>query len=241
MMKIAICDNEIAFQHTLQKHIKQYMTQKHIAYEMNLFSAGEELISLGNNLLHYDIIFLDVNMRAIDGIETAEIIRKYNKDVFLVFVTAHISYSLEGYRVNATRYLLKDNYNFKEAISECLNTIIQKISTTKVKLSFDFTEGARLISVENIIFIESHLHKSKFHVSENNPTTYSMYIKLNQLEDKLAHHNFLRIHQSYLVNMKYIAEIKNYTVILYTGMELPIPKPKYRSIKSKFIAYKGEF
>lgn len=241
MIKIAICDDEKFFQHTLQAHIEQYMLAKHLAYEMNLFSSGEEMILVGNDLLLYDIIFLDVNMGKMDGIETAKVIRKYNKNAFLVFVTAHISYSLEGYKVSAIRYLLKDNHSFEDAIIECLNTIIHAISITKVKLNFDFIEGTQLVCVENIIFIESRLHKSEFHVLEDTTKKYSMYTTLNQLEEKLKHHNFLRIHQSYLINMKYMSQIINYKAILSTGIELPIPKPKYRNIKDQFIAYKGEF
>lgn len=241
MIRICICDDENFFQQNLRKQIEHYMEQKHLSYEIDLFSSGEEIIILGNNLLNYDIFFLDVNMDEIDGIETAKIIRTYNKNTFLVFVTAHISYSLEGYKVNAIRYLLKDNYNFKDAITECLNTIIQELSTVKIKLKFDFIEGAQLVCVENIIFVESRLHKIEFHIPNNNPKKCSMYMTLNQLEEKLKYHNFLRIHQSYLVNMTYITKMTNYKAVLSTGLELPIPKSKYKTTKNKFISYKGEF
>ena len=241
MIRICICDDENFFQLNLREHIELYMLQKQLPFKVELFSSGEELILLGNNLLQYDIIFLDINMNEIDGIETAKIIRTYNKNVFLVFVTAHISYSLEGYKVNAKRYLLKDNHNFREAIIECLNTIILEISTLKLKLDFNFIEGKQLVCTENITFIESHLHKSVFHISKNTSIKRTLYMKLDNIEEKLTAYNFLRIHKSYLVNMKYISQITNYKAILSTDVILPVPKANYRAIKDRFIAYKGDF
>jgi len=241
MIRIGICDDENFFQHNLREHIEKYMIQKKLSYEINLFSSGEEIILLNNDLLQYDIIFLDINMNELNGIETAKIIRKYNKSIFLVFITAHISHSLEGYKVNAIRYLLKDNHTFKESIIECLDTIIKEMSSLKVKINFNFIEGLKALHVEDIIFIESHLHKSEFYTVKNDSAKHTLRMKLDELEEKLTAHNFLRIHQSYLVNMKYITQITNYKAILSTNIELPIPKINYRNVKKQFISHKGEF
>ena len=82
-----------------------------------------ELIELGIELNQYKIIFLDINMDEMDGILTAKKIREQNSEIFLVFVTAFVNYSLEGYKVDAVRYLLKNNVNMQESIAECMDAI----------------------------------------------------------------------------------------------------------------------
>ena len=94
--------------------------------EIDEFESGNEFINLGINMTKYDIVFLDINMDEIDGIETAQEIRKVSNDIFIVFVTAFISYAVEGYSVNAIRYILKNNENFAELIFECIDAISKK-------------------------------------------------------------------------------------------------------------------
>lgn len=240
MIQIAVCDDEKHFQHSVKEIISLYMCNKELEYNIDTFSSGKQLISLKNEERQYDIIFLDIYMDEIDGIETAKIIRESNKNVFLVFVTAHLDYSLEGYKVNAIRYLLKDNANFQDAIYECLDAIIQERNSNKVNLKFDFIEGYLSVQVDNIIFIESHLHKVKFTILRDKICKYTMYSTLNQVEEMLANYSFIRVHQSYLVNLKYITRVLNYRALITTGLEVPIPKPRYRAVKNSFIAYKGE-
>ena len=85
------------------------------------FESGKDFISLGINLAKYDIVFLDVNMDELDGMETAQKIRKVSNDVFIVFVTAFITCAPQGYSVGAIRYILKNNVNFPELIFECMD------------------------------------------------------------------------------------------------------------------------
>ena len=111
------------------------MKEKEISCEIDTFSSGKELLELGIELIQYDIIFLDINMDEIDGIVTAQKIREYSSEIFIVFVTAYINYSLEGYKVDAARYLLKNNTNFEESIYECMDSILHKMNFVSVKKS----------------------------------------------------------------------------------------------------------
>ena len=94
-----------------------------------------------------------MNMEEIDGIETAREIRKITKDVYIVFVTAFITYAPEGYKVDAVRYLLKDDESLEKAVNECLDTILQKMVLEENKMIFEFKEGKRKICLENIVYI----------------------------------------------------------------------------------------
>lgn len=127
MLRIAICDDEKLFRENIKKYVLKYLSEKDISSEIDMFNSGKELLGLGTDLLGYNIIFLDINMDEIDGIMTAHKIREYSMDIYIVFVTAYVKYSLEGYKVDATRYLLKNTINFDESIYECMDTILHCI------------------------------------------------------------------------------------------------------------------
>ncbi len=218
----------------------QYLEERHIDFEIELFSSGREFVELGVEMLQYQIIFLDINMKQMDGIETAKNVRAYTEESFVVFVTAYIDYSLEGYQVGASRYILKNNLNFREQIYECMDAITKKMKCFLTRKIFRFQEGEKKIRIENILYIESKLHKLEFNILEHGLATYTMYGTLNELENELEEYPFLRIHQSFLVNLKYIKCVTGYKVVLSNGQELTVPRARYKTVKDTFIAYKGE-
>ncbi len=240
MFRIAICDDENLFAEELKELISGYMTEKGLVFEIDTYSSGEALVELGIEVVKYTAIFLDINMEKIDGIKAAEKIREVSREVFIVFVTAYVTYSLEGYRLDAVRYLLKSNVNFPSTVKECMDAIMDKLNYSVTKRKFDFKEGKKEISLERLLYIESNLHKLEFHVMEDDMKIYTMYETLNALEDELAVNDFIRIHQSYLVNIKYIKNVVRYKVILTNGVELIIPKARYTYVKEQFISYQGE-
>ena len=141
MFKIAICDDENLFTEELKELISGYMMEKGLAFEIDIYSSGEALIELGIEVVRYTIVFLDINMEKVDGIKTAEMIRKVSREVFIVFVTAYVDYSLEGYRLDVVRYLLKGNVNFQSKVNECMDAIIDKMNYSVTKREFDFKES----------------------------------------------------------------------------------------------------
>lgn len=240
MFKIAICDDENLFTEELKELISGYMMEKDFIFEIDTYNSGEALVKLGVGVVRYAIVFLDINMEKIDGIKTAEMIRKVSREVFIVFVTAYVDYSLEGYRLDVVRYLLKGNANFQSNVNECMDAIIDKMNYSVIKRKFDFKEGRKEIMLDRLLYIESNLHRLEFHVMEDDETVYTMYEILNVMDDMLLENGFIRTHQSYLVNVKCIENVVRYKVILTNGVELSIPKVRYTEVKKKFIAYLGE-
>ncbi len=240
MFRIAICDDEILFTEELKELLSDYMMEKGLVFEIDTYSSGEALIELGIEVVKYNVLFLDIYMAKINGIMTAEKIRKVSREVFIVFVTAYVDYSLEGYRLDVVRYLLKGNVNFQSKVNECMDAIMDRMNYSVIKINFDFKEGKKELSLERLLYIESNLHKLKFHVMEDTMKVYTMYDTLNMLEDRLSKKDFIRIHQSYLVNIKHIKNVVRYKVILTNGLELSIPKVRYTEVRKKFIVCQGE-
>ncbi len=235
MLQIAICDDEQFYRDKIKSLVNQYMRKNELIYDIHVFLSGKEFLEQCVNSVKYDIVFLDINMEETDGIQTAERIRSFHSDTYIVFVTAYIDYALEGYKVNAVRYLMKNN--LESALEECMRAILQKMQVAWV--SFIFLEGEKRLYTDNILYVESRGHKSIFHYMGAGETMYQIYDKLDTIEKNLVKHGFLRIHKSYLVNMKHIRRISNYTAVLDTGEELPVPRPRFQKARELFVDYKG--
>lgn len=104
---------------------------------------------------------------------------------------------------------------------------------------FFFYGGGKRLFTDNLIYVESRKHKSVFYYQEEELTRYQIYEKLDEIEKTLKDFSFLRIHKSYLVNMRHIRKINNYIAELSTGEELPIPRIRYQKVKKEFVEYKG--
>ena len=239
MINIAICDDNRSFLRILKKHIEEFFSQKDLGCTVKSFTSGKELTYLGTDISSFDVVFLDVDMEEIDGIKTAGEIRKYSEDVIIAFVTAFIKYSPEGYKYNAIRYIMKDD-ELKESLHECLETIVKRIDHKAPVKLFSFREGSKSINLDKLMYIESMLHVLEFHVAGKENERYSMYGKLNDIYKGLKDYGFVRIHQSYLVNLKYITKLRLYRLNLENGEELSVSRSHYKETKNAYIAYKGE-
>lgn len=239
MINIAICDDEEYFQKREKLLITEIMDKYGHEYNIDIFSAGKELIAAVVKV-EYNIVFIDINMAEIDGIETAKKIRSLSNDVYIVFVTGFLSYALEGYKVEAVRYILKDDDYLEKTFYECVEAILKKMNYEQKKEKFLFKEGTKEIAVDDIEYIESNLHKLTFYINNITPIKYNMYEKLDVIESKLESYNFIRIHKSYLVNLKYIDMIERYQTRLKNETVLNIAKPRYPEVRKKYLSYKGD-
>lgn len=203
-----------------------------------MYASGEAFLELGKSCAEYDMVFLDVEMPGLNGIETARELRKYSARMFIVFVTAHIDYSPKGYEVEAIRYILKDSDTLRTDIEGCLGVILSRIRRSSSVMRFTFREGEMEINLERILYLESYKHIVRFIMEDKGHNEYTMYGKLDEAEDKLKGHHFVRIHKSILVNMHHIKRMSSGMLVLDDGSELSISKSKSMEAKSEYIKYK---
>ena len=240
MINIAICDDEELFIKKEKDIISKYVQAKGYEYQIDVYLSGKKFLE-SEKSNQYDIVFLDISMGEIDGIETAKCIRSFNNKVYLVFVTAFIIYSTEGYKVDASRYILKNDKMFETAIEESLCSIISKLEIADQKYIFSFIEGKIEVNLSDIVYIESNLHKLIFHMNTSKKTQYTIYEKLDAIDAEIGQAGFCRIHKSYLVNMKYIDDIERYKISLNDGTTLSIAKKRYPVVKEAFVMNMGVY
>ncbi len=239
IIKIAVCDDEIIFAEEMKTIIDRYCMEKQIPCEIDLYQSGSEFIADNIKMVGYQLVFLDINMEEIDGLETARELRKLCKETFVIFVTAFINYTLEGYKVDAIRYLLKTSENFEQSVYEALNAVFYKMKYTPSIKKFCFQEGYKNIALEKILYIESALHKLTFHILEEEIISYTMYETLNNVTG-MFNKDFVRIHQSYLVNLRFVRKIDGSDLLLSNDISLPIARSKLKEVRNRVAMYKGE-
>lgn len=172
--------------------------------------------------------------------EVARQIRQMSDGVHIVFVTAYITYVLEGYKVNAVRYLLKEDDSLESSLKECLDVITDRINCGEITCRADGPDGKKMLRLDSILYVESRLHKVIFFVMEDGVREYTRYGKLDEVEAELRQYGFCRTHQSFLVNMKYVRGVERYRVTLQNGMEINVSKKYYKSVETEYIRYQGE-
>lgn len=229
-MKIAVCDDSRSDRGAL----KALLNTCGQHFEIKEYGSGAELCEDMGYVRECGIVFLDINMEGADGLETARRIKAECPKVHIVLVTAYINYALEGYKVKASRFLLKDD--LEQTLSECVNDILREIRQEEQTAEFGFVEGNVCLRVGDIIYIETNRHKNVFYTTGQ---TYSIYKKMDELEKELAGMGFVRIHQSFLINMQYIEKISSYVMVLTTGKEISVPKARYPEVKRQYTLFKG--
>lgn len=232
---VAICDDEKVFCDRLSALLTEQFAILNQPSAIDLYTSGEELLSAEKD---YNIVFLDIDFKSKkSGIETALLLHKRSLHPYIVFITAYANYALDGYRAEPIRYIMKDNKTLQPSIQECLEVIIQREAEKHQRLMFSFVEGKTVFDPNNLIYVESNLHRLTFHFKDD--ILYTMYERLSTIEKELHTPSFYRIHQSYLLNLHYVKTMQKDRLILTTKIQLPIARSKKtgleKQLKASFI------
>ena len=233
-MKIAVCDDSRTDRENLICLLREYEKNKGKAFEIAEYDCGEALLESNAELQSCKIIFLDINMANLSGLEAAAAIKNLYPKILIVLVTAYMNYALDGYKVKASRFLVKDDLSI--SITECMDALMGEIEQEVWIMEFPFVEGNIKLKVSDIIYIETAKHKNVFYTQEG---SYNIYKRLDEIENELRGYGFARIHLSFLINMRYIKKISSYVMTLTTGKEISVPKTRYAEVKKQYTLFKG--
>jgi DNA-binding LytR/AlgR family response regulator len=197
-MLIGICDDEVVIRKELIKLCEKYKEINFSDIEIIGFSSGDALLESKETI---DILFLDIQMKGLDGMQTAEKIREYDDGMTIIFLTGYTGYMQAGYRVRAFRYLLKP---VKE--KEFMDTLIEAIQDIKKnsKAIVGMEGDIHFIKLKDIIYVE---YVDRYTVVRTRRGTYESQTSMNEWESILDNGDFFRVHKAYIVNMAYIDDI----------------------------------
>ncbi len=217
MLELVLCDDEKIYRNDLKKILGTDLELSGIDYRVTEFSCGEELLA-GSSNNGSQIIFLDIEMKDLDGIETAKKLRARNSHAVIIFVTSYPDFVFQGYEVRALNYIMK---SYKpEKIIEVLHKAMEELEVSTEKYYVvEQRSGTIRIPLSRIRYFSSD--KRLIHVVTDTET-YEFYGKLSDLETKLSN-AFVRIHNRYLIHLKYLNEIQGSQAIV-DGEALPVSK-----------------
>mgnify|MGYP001108491407 FL=1 len=195
MLRIAICDDETDARDALRFQLEKILIEdaEEIVYE---FSSGTNAASwLANHPGEIDLLFLDVEMKGLNGMETAEKIRTFDEQILIVFVTGYSDYVFDGYLVGALDYLMKPvtEEKLRQLFRRIRARYAQEESSTFTLKNMDGTWRFRLC---DILFFYSDRRKVMLVTAKGE---YSFYARLDEIEHQLSPY-FVRIHQRYQIN-----------------------------------------
>jgi DNA-binding LytR/AlgR family response regulator len=221
MITITLCDDD---ERVISKYsclITKIAKKNHIEILLSTFNSGEELLfKLCEDPNQVDIIYLDILMYKINGIETAKELRNFGCKAEIVFLTTSEDYVYDAFEVGPVQYLLKDTTT-KEKFERVFLRAVE-LSAKKMTDMFSYgSEGTKkLIPIREISFFE--IWKRVIMVHYENEKTDEFYGKLEQLEEQLKDRDFVRVHRSYLVHLPYIARFQAQRLILKSGITIPV-------------------
>ncbi|KPI54252.1 chemotaxis protein CheY [Clostridioides difficile] len=234
MINIAVCEDEKEAQLLIVDYIENILKNISIEYEIKKYLSGEELLE--NNLKDIDILFLDIKMEKLNGMDTARMIRKMGSEMEIIFITSLIDYVQEGYEVRAYRYLLKPIES--EELKKHMLTCIKDIETNKDSyIIIKDKSNTYKIYLNEIKYIE--VQKKEMLIHTINKNFYIRY-SLNKIEKELNLSRFIRCHKSFIVNLSHVENIKYNIAILESGEEVPISRYRYKEVKEKFLRFLGD-
>ena len=231
-MKIAICDDVVEFSSIFKKYIENYIFEKNIInYNIDIFSSGAEFICTFEPE-KYDFIFLDVDMPELNGFDTAEAIKKLDRSVFIIFVTNMQNQMHQGFKYNAKDYMLKPAT--QESINILLDRMILEKNENKqngfysVKIKKD---GVVFIRNDDILYFESNGHDISAVVKGDR---FTFIGKMDKVYEEMRDKGFVRIHQSYIVNLEHVFKDLGKTVLLKKDGELPVSIKYKKALREAF-------
>ena len=227
-MRIAICDDEEIYRVELKTVLDKLLIN--VDYNIDTFDDGRQLMESFNKA-PYDLVFLDIEMPAVDGITLAKSIRSKSENVFIVFLTGHIEYALEGYEVNALRYLTKpvDIDKLKEVIR-----YIQEKQGSARQLIIREDGEEILIDINDVIYMES-MNQNVRIVSTSGE--HIIRYNIGDFEEQLKNDGFFRIHRGYLISLSKVKKLVKNDVIMDNGETLPASRSNLKPLKEALYAY----
>ena len=233
MINLAIIEDNAQYLATLRQYISRFGEEHTQEFHLATYVSIEDFLLPRSE--SYDIVFFDIELPGMNGMEGAKRFRQMDSDAVIIFVTNLSKYAVNGYEVDAMDYMLKPvSYN---NLALKLQKAIQRIEKKQHKtLTLRSRDGIYKLRSKDIYFIESTGHNLTFHTDDGDVTVTG---SLSDYEEELKGHSFSRCDRCYLVNMQAIAKTDGTFITLRNGAEITISRRKKKDFLSDFTQYIG--
>lgn len=232
MIRIAVVDDDAGSVSQIKEYLLRYQSERNEQFHILTFSDGDEIVE--NYKAEYDIILLDIEMRFMDGMTAAQLIREKDSEVILIFITNMAQYAIKGYTVGATDYVLKPVSYF--SFSQRLDKVIGRINRNVKKfMAVNIKGGTVKLYLPDIYYIESLGHRLIFHTLTGEYVTFGA---IKDVEEKLKKLNFFRCSKGYLLNLEHVESVQDGCALM-NGARLPISRTRKKEFMEELTSYLG--
>lgn len=230
MIRIAIVEDDESVSKELKTLIGQFMKKTGQRGNVSQFPSAESFLFTG--VAQFDLVFMDIHLPKMDGMETAKKLKEIAPLTLLIFVTSLAQYALEGYGVGAFDFIVKpvSYYNLELKLQRAMKTIKEMEDE---KIVIHNKTQTNVVSISDIYYVEIMLHKVIYYTKHGEYTTSGT---MKKIVEELANYSFAICNQSYLVNLKYVSKIEGFTVTV-AGTELAISRNKRNELKRALNEY----
>lgn len=231
MLRIGICYDNLPSATWIEQLLDDIGKRKLIAIDIDLYCTGEELCKSIKNGIRYDILFIKVEMKWMNGIECAKHLRLIDPDVLLIYISGYEKHLMELFEAEPFGFIKSPI--IPRVFEECFDRAYSKIEKKDIYFEYKFNKTLAKVLMRNILYFES---KGRIIQIVLQDKADKFYGKLNELENQLesSKFSFLRIHQSYLVNYRFIEKIGLTKVRLINGIELQISEDRKKNILDQY-------
>lgn len=232
-IRIAIVEDETEQFEYVKKLLIQWSERCGESISVTHVTCAEEYLINYNQPDTFDMLFLDVYMKQMNGMELAKEIRKYDREVQMVFLTGVSDYVFEGYEIGAVRYLLKPIGQDKmaETMEVCLEKLKQKSDDY---ISFKYQGELIRLLRSDIFYVEVYGHYLRMVTKSD---TYEWKDSLQSMRSKLDERRFVEANRSVIVNMEYVNKITREECVLENGTVIHVSKGAYKGLNEAFMKY----
>lgn len=242
-MKIAVVEDEKVHAAVLTGFLEAWLKENKVEFCIREFPNAAAFLFEWEQDQAWDVLFFDIQMPGLNGVELARRIRTENRMVGLVFVTGITDYLLEGYEVEALHYLIKPVDPVK--IGSCMERVFTRFREQEKREAI-LTEARELVGSEksnritlrlmpeDIVYIEAAVHNTELHTEDK---CYVVREGINAWKERLPEEAFCSCHRSYLVNLLYVSHLEKEAVILDDGRQIPLSRKNSKDVNRAFIRF----
>lgn len=238
MLNIAVCDDESQIASMLEDMLEEIAIENNVDIDIDVFSDGNEFLKHMNPDSNYDIAFLDIEMKDLDGISTAKRIRDFDKNMIIIYVTSHENYMKESFSVRPFQFLVKPVS--EKQMETCFMAAYEDINSGDFYFRYSYQRMNHKVLIRDILYFESSKRKVFIVTREE---TFEFYGKLNEIENslKVCKISFLRVHQSFLVNYKHIKGQSYDFVVMDNGKKISISEDRRKLISEQYCSMEDTY
>lgn len=240
MINIAICDDNKSDLASLEQKVKKYLNDNNIHGEVVCYEQATTLLS-ELSTKNFDLYILDVVMPEVDGIALGKAIRDAGKKASVIYITSSVEYALDAFKVHAIRYIEKpiDDEEFKSAMDFFCDVFVANPHTCVMVRDGN---SVQTIFVEDVMYIENHLRSVTYYQKDGKKVTATR--REGSFEDEVSAFVstglFLQSHKSFFVNMDHISSLKQESIVMDDGREIPIARKRLAEVKNGYMEHISE-